>query len=179
MPCGCIGCIMVNYCSWGTMQMGRGSLSASQSAIMPPGGVTLGSWRGHHLFLTSNLTSWGRPGLSPLLLHLQITPYLVQASITKKMEKPSRNMTKVNLFIAFRSVQTTLTRFALYGGWFGSKIAAQLLGINCPLTARPIAVQLFQNNTSHHRYRQKRQGEGWGGGRHPPPRFYITQIDLG
>ena len=56
------------------------------------------------------------------------------ASSTKSC-KNNQVMTKVNTFFAFRSVQTTLTRLALYGRWFGSKVAAQLQGINCPLTA--------------------------------------------
>ena len=102
-------------------------------------------------------------------------PYITRSHHTKRVyfTKTSKNQDQVMaLLFAFPTVETTLTRIALYGGEdLGGKCqrgTQQLQVINCTAI-----VSATRHNISH-RYRQRRLG--W---LHPPSRFYISQIDLG
>ena len=102
-------------------------------------------------------------------------PYITRSHHTKRVyfTKTSKNQDQVMaLLFAFPTVETTLTRIALYGGEdLGGKCqqgTQQLQVINCTAI-----VSATRHNISH-RYRQRRLG--W---LHPPSRFYIFQIDLG
>ena len=120
--------------------MGRSSLSSSQSAIMPLGGVTQPNLEG---------SPWGQPGLSPIL-HRQITPYLVGLHHKKLQKRPSNDKGEHIFCFLFGSdhTHTACSVWRMIWEQNGSAIAGYQLPTH-GWFPRPIALQLFQRGTIH------------------------------